>query len=413
MLGKAVATSLALASLASATKQCVVQTVPVDIEARNAVFDNSTTPHSNIDATWFVQNMTRQGHNFTNEVVQGFSTVKGTYQISTQLCWDDKTTADNATLQVLTHGIGFDKTYWDLSFENYNYSYVDAALAAGFATFSYDRLGIGASDHGDPLNEIQTNLEIAALRALTDKLRNGALPGVDAAYDTIVHVGHSYGSVQSFVFAHRYPNETQGIVLTGFSTNSSFMGFFAAGANFEEANLNEPLRFLDLPDGYLVSADASSNQYNVNRLHALRPSQPVQEHREEGINADYELSAKQFLLPPYFDPEILAFSEYSKQPVTVGELLTIGSAISGPSVFTGPVLVFTGDADVPFCGGDCLETGGAAPSIPAQTSVLFPNASVFEAYIQPNTGHGLTAHYNATAGYQVIQNWLDDHVAAQ
>ncbi|GME48989.1 hypothetical protein GTA08_BOTSDO02577 [Neofusicoccum parvum] len=382
MLGKAVATSLALASLASATKQCVAQTVPVDIEARNAVFDNSTTPHSNIDATWFVQNMTRQGHNFTNEVVQGFSTVKGTYQISTQLCWDDKTTADNATLQVLTHGIGFDKTYWDLSFENYNYSYVDAALAAGFATFSYDRLGIGASDHGDPLNEIQTNLEIAALRALTDKLRNGALPGVDAAYDTIVHVGHSYGSVQSFVFAHRYPNETQGIVLTGFSTNSSFMGFFATGANFEEANLNEPLRFLDLPDGYLVSADASSNQYN-------------------------------FFLPPYFDPEILAFSEYSKQPVTVGELLTIGSAISGPSVFTGPVLVFTGDADVPFCGGDCLETGGAAPSIPAQTSVLFPNASVFEAYIQPNTGHGLTAHYNATAGYQVIQNWLDDHVAAQ
>lgn len=382
MLGKAVATSLALASLASATKQCVAQTVPVDIEARNAVFDNSTTPHSNIDATWFVQNMTRQGHNFTNEVVQGFSTVKGTYQISTQLCWDDKTTADNATLQVLTHGIGFDKTYWDLSFENYNYSYVDAALAAGFATFSYDRLGIGASDHGDPLNEIQTNLEIAALRALTDKLRNGALPGVDAAYDTIVHVGHSYGSVQSFVFAHRYPNETQGIVLTGFSTNSSFMGFFAAGANFEEANLNEPLRFLDLPDGYLVSADASSNQYN-------------------------------FFLPPYFDPEILAFSEYSKQPVTVGELLTIGSAISGPSVFTGPVLVFTGDADVPFCGGDCLKTGGAAPSIPAQTSVLFPNASVFEAYIQPNTGHGLTAHYNATAGYQVIQNWLGDHVAAQ
>jgi len=39
----------------------------------------------------------------------------------------------------------------------------------------------------------------------------------------------------------------------------------------------------------------------------------------------------------------------------------------------------------------------------------FPNASAFEAYIQPNTGHGLAFHYNATAGYSVIQNYLKAH----
>jgi hypothetical protein len=38
--------------------------------------------------------------------------------------------------------------------------------------------------------------------------------------------------------------------------------------------------------------------------------------------------------------------------------------------------------------------------------MAFPAASAFEAYIQPNTGHGLNFHYNATAGYQVIQDFL-------
>lgn len=111
MLGKAAATGLALVSVASAAKQCLNQTVPVDIESRNAVFDTNTIPHSNIDVTWFIQNMTRQGHNFTDEALTGYNTIRGTYNISTQYCWDDQTTSDSPTLQILTHGIGFDKTY--------------------------------------------------------------------------------------------------------------------------------------------------------------------------------------------------------------------------------------------------------------------------------------------------------------
>ena len=44
--------------------------------------------------------------------------------------------------------------------------------------------------------------------------------------------------------------------------------------------------------------------------------------------------------------------------------------------------------------GDCLATGGAAASIPAGVAASFPNASKFEAYIHPNTGHGINFHYN-------------------
>lgn len=216
---------------------------------------------------------------------------------------------------------------------------------------SYDRLGIGKSQHGDPLNEIQANIEIAALRSLTSQLRSGSFPGVKTAYDTIVHVGHSFGSVQSYIFAHRYPDETQGIVLTGFALNSSFLGYFLAAGNFQLASVNSPLRFgspdlagtvqdflfkytplfdyvqpidvtaLDqtpqnLPDGYIVPTNAGGNQF-------------------------------QFLEPPYFDVDIVPFIESSKQPVTLGEILTIGN-IPAPNDFAGPVLVFTGGAYTTF-----------------------------------------------------------------
>jgi len=39
--------------------------------------------------------------------------------------------------------------YWDLSFNDYNYSYVDYATSHGYSALSFDRLGIGNSSHGE------------------------------------------------------------------------------------------------------------------------------------------------------------------------------------------------------------------------------------------------------------------------
>jgi hypothetical protein len=66
------------------------------------------------------------------------------------------------------------------------------------------------------------------------------------------------------------------------------------------------------------------------------------------------------------------------------------------------------DADLPYCGSDCTATGGVAPSLAAMVSMNFPHVdpSNFTSYIQPNAGHGINFHYNATAGYQVIQEFL-------
>lgn len=81
-------------------------------------------------------------------------------------------------------------SYWDSPYNNFNYSYVDVATDQyKYCTLSYDRLGIGNSSHGEPLNEIQASLEVAALAQLTMMLRNGTFPGVKQAFKKVTHVG--------------------------------------------------------------------------------------------------------------------------------------------------------------------------------------------------------------------------------
>ncbi|KAK7531075.1 Alpha/Beta hydrolase protein [Phyllosticta citricarpa] len=409
----------ALSTIAASEKTCLNQTVPVTISSRNGNF-SLKAPSDNIEATAFVQNLSRPGQNYSSAILSGYHTVSGTYNISTKFCYDDEKSGTDAALQILTHGIGFDKTYWDLPYNNYNYSYVNAALAAGYSTLSYDRLGIGNSSHGDAVNEIQSFLEVEALRALTTQLREGSFPGVNQKFKKIVHGGHSFGSIQSYTFANLYPTETDGLILTGFSLNSTYNAFFLAGGNFQLASLNAPLRFGNLAD-YSVqklldaSADISALQgLNIDLSASLLSSSA--EGNSQNLPSGYLVTGNpssnqyNFFLPGYFDAGLLYESERTKQPVTVGELLTL-SSLSPINAFAGPVLVITGSADLPFCGGDCLTTGTSSPSIPATVSKSFPNVAPenFTAYIQPNAGHGLNAHYNSTGAYAYVNQWLKAH----
>lgn len=226
-------------------------------------------------------------------------------------------------MQLLTHGIGFDRTYWDVSIQDYNYSYVARATDHyGFSTFAWDRLGIAQSQHGEALNEIQSSLEIAALYALTKQLRGGKIPGVGCSFNKVVHVGHSFGSIQSYSLAVLHPEVTDGLVLTGFSQANQFVPYFGLGGNFVLAK--GVAQFSNYPDGYLAAGDVSAVHTN-------------------------------FFSPGSFEPELLQLGFSSGQPVTVGELLTIGAQTSAPNPLTGPVLIIT---------------GGKSPSTPCVPSFL-------------------------------------------
>lgn len=202
-------------------------------------------------------------------------------------------------------------SYWDLSFNDYNYSYVQTAVDEyGYSTLTYDRLGLGASSRGDPISEIQSWLEIAALKELTLNLRASKTPQLaDKPFEQFVHVGHSYGSIISYSVTAADPEISDGLILTGFTQSPRFVPLFLFGGGFVQANTLPALG--DYADGYLALG------------------------RPTGVHAN-------FLAPDQFDPEILELAFRIQQPVTVGEFLTQGAGAGNVNAFAGPVLVITG-----------------------------------------------------------------------
>lgn len=276
----------------------------------------------------------------------------------------------------------------------------------GYYTVAYDRLGIGNSSHGEPKNEIQASLEVQGLAALTNMLRNGTFPSLNQAFDKVLHVGHSFGSAQSYALVDMYPDISDGIVLTGFSMNNSFIGYFIAGNNLQQANLNQPLRF--------GNTSTRSNIQQALQDFALtdiftypNPTSNYGLNYPRGylVNSDVNALQYSFLLPGYFDTEVAYFGEQGKQPVTVGEALTLGS-VPMTNQYKGPVMVITGDSDLLFCGGNCSNTGGTASNVVAPIQKNFANTQV-DVVIQPNSGHGINFHYNATGAYRVINDFFN------
>ena len=100
-----------------------------------------------------------------------------TYHVATWLCWQG--TLTGKTVQLLVHGYTYDHLYWDLPYQSPNYSYVTAAVQAGYATLNIDRLGVGLSDH--PAPELLTTISDAyVLHELVQDLRGGTFQGMHA-----------------------------------------------------------------------------------------------------------------------------------------------------------------------------------------------------------------------------------------
>lgn len=63
---------------------------------------------------------------------------------------------------------------------------------------------------------------------------------------------------------------------------------------------------------------------------------------------------------------------------------------------------FTGDLDNYICNGDCR--GIFSKEI---ADAMYPNATDITPYLQPNTGHASGLSKNASAGYEVMLEYLD------
>ncbi|KAL9109463.1 MAG: hypothetical protein Q9187_008161 [Circinaria calcarea] len=300
----------------------------------------------------------------------GPSTVSGTYTINAKLCFPNSWSPGNSskTIQFLIHGFGFDKSYWDFA---KGYSFVDIAAAAGYPTFSYDRLGVGLSDHPDPIQVVQAPLEIEIAHTLIQSLRVGKFAG--QRFERVVGVGHAFGSIQVVGVTDLYLEDFDAIVLTGFTLRYNDISLAVAGLGSAIASQNQPSRFAGLPNGYLVTDTLISNQF---------------------VNARF----------PHFDPTLLAKADTNKQTFTLGEIFTFANGIDPSPSFTGPVDVVDGANDFLFCQGDCTYPLDQAAVI---QQILYPAATNgSESFLVPGVGSAISLHYDAGKAYQQVQTFV-------
>lgn len=127
----------------------------------------------------------------SKKVDGGQNIMKDIYSVYGQLCIssDPNVAKNSKTIQVLTHGDTLDHTYWDIA---PGYSYIDAAVDAGYATSSYDRIGVGKSQHPDPLQVVQGPLQVEIAHTIVTIIRGEQISPY--SFKNIVGVGHSAGS---------------------------------------------------------------------------------------------------------------------------------------------------------------------------------------------------------------------------
>ncbi|KAL5381160.1 hypothetical protein DPSP01_007414 [Paraphaeosphaeria sporulosa] len=349
---------------------CVSGTVSVEASTSRNLKFTFELPQNQSQVTNTFLKLLSNPSPFAQELVGGTQSVSGTYEIGVTLC----TPANNTTpdqVQLLTHGIGFDRYYWDFA---PGYSYVDVAAQYGHATLLYDRLGVGKSTKADPLNVVQAALEVEIANILAQKLRAGAFSS--HAFSTVIGTGHSFGSIITQAVTSQYPQAIDAAILTGFSANSTGVAPFTLALNLAIASQNQPYRFGALNNGYLVDGSATASE--ICFFHA-----------------------------PGFDPEILSLAEATKGTATFGEFFSI-SAVTRPAAnWTKPVAVINGDEDLAFCFGNCSAPVNKAEAV---FPLLYPRAKTTGAYLARNTGHGLNLHYSAMEAYHYIQEFIGKNV---
>lgn len=335
---------------------CVSGNIVVSINATgiNILY---TAPQDQVRVTESFVELNQVDSNFAiNAVSGGPSVISGSYSIFCKLCLpSDPAKAGNVkTVQLLTHGATLDHNYWDIA---PGYSYVDVATEAGYATLSYDQLGVGNSDHPDPIQAVQAASLVAITHGLVELLRGAELGGFE--FDKVIGVGHSAGSTLTQAITTRYPKDFDAVILSGTSTSAASVALSMAAFNFVNANTDASPKLKNLPAGYLTQQSAVGIQFAFYRY-------------------------------PNFDQNAFEQQVANKQTNTLGILLTLGGIIAPSTEFTGPVDVVNGENDLVFCGGNCLYPTDQNKAVLA---VFYPAASSgSQTYIAAGAGHSIAAH---------------------
>ena len=379
-------TNAQIISSAGGNAICVTGIVPVAVSATNTKILYSGPPNNMAATELFVQ--ITQVHSTIETTTNGGPTVvSGTYNIFSKLCFPANATLASQvqTVQFLTHGGTLDLSYWDLA---PGYSYVDAAAEAGYATFSYDRLGTGLSDHPDPIQVVQLALQVNIAHNLVQMLRAAQFCG--QSFEKLVGVDHSLSAGLSQGVTTQYPKDFDAVILTGTSTYFGSVGTGVASTDMQIANTDPSGRFVGLANGYFTSAPV---QQSLQFAFYTYPNF-VESSRFRAISLSY-----------CADRCIVFESQFNtRQTNALGEIFTLADVYTPSLAFTGPVDVVDGQFDFFYCGGDCnYPVDQAALVQPA----FYPAAAAgSQSYLVPGSGHVINAHFTAPQAFSQMISFL-------
>jgi pimeloyl-ACP methyl ester carboxylesterase len=280
-------------------------------------------------------------------------------------------------VQVLVSGGSYSHVYWDFSYEPERYSYLKSIVAAGYAAFNFDRIGIGESDH--PLSElvsVQSNAYV--IHQLIQALRSGQVGGVP--FGKVMLVGHSLGSAICLYVASYYQGDVDGVIITGFLHWFNPAMIPILGADIYSVQLDPQFAGQHYPAGYLTT----------------RP----------GTRGDL------FHYLPNTDPSVLATDEATKGSFTDAEAASFFALVSSTDSqqIQVPVLIAVGRYDRFFCAGSPLIDCTNPSTVQRYEAPFYAPAATLQVVIIDNAGHDINLQQNAPTWFAQAISWAEQKV---
>ncbi|MGI9291154.1 MAG: alpha/beta fold hydrolase [Gammaproteobacteria bacterium] len=288
-----------------------------------------------------------------------------------QLCWPGE--LKDQTLQVLVSGAGYGYVYWDFPYQPDTYSYARAALRAGDAVFNFDRLGMGLSDHPFGI-ALDVDTQAYVLHQALDVLAS------EHEFEATVMLGHSFGSTISLAHSLRWPEQSDGIVLTGFIHNFNPAFGAAMGQSIGFAAFSGPLSGSLVDPTYTISKPDSRNDV--------------------------------FYTTDNTDPEVMVTDNDTRETTAVGELISMSRYFADQSKqLTVPVFVLIGENDFVVCGEEGLDCTDHQAVIENEL-VYYPAQACPEIVVLDDTNHNANLHLNAQGNFALMLDWIGRRVGS-
>ena len=298
------------------------------------------------------------------------------YTVFGELCLPRLKAGRIPTVHLAVHGATYSHLYWRWPYRPKIYSYIDHQLAAGYAVFALDRIGVGLSSH-PPGASVTMTVNAFVIHQLVGALRRGSIGKV--AFQRVVLVGHSLGSIAALAEAGRY-QDVDGLVLTSISHFSPSDASLLP--SLVRANRDPRFAGRHLDDDYLTTSPGSR--------------------------------ATNFLFAPTSDSRLQGIDEATKETVTTAELNTSGSVLASGASYAirVPVLLIAGQFDPRVCGGApiCASAEASAAAFAISEAPFFAREACVQTVVIPDAGPDLNLEPSAPKTYATIRAWLDVYV---